>query len=173
MALSLLAQDILSLLPDDSTLIRDYPTHITAQLSPTALLTHNMLAEIYKLSPKCRCDIEFTSKLVDFYLSDDAGHHIIRECSPRDSSLVAETQGEQQAVDTANALTGFDYDYLVPSFGMHTTGNHTVLSISRLYHVSHDTLAEQVPTTCVRFEYRMEDSSVLLYFAAQKKRKLT
>lgn len=170
MELSNEARDILRLLPADAVLYEDSSSQISVRLQETDVLTSPAMAAIYDtIDGEVSSSIDFRTRMV--CITFDARPPVLSS-SPRASGLVSCTVGEQHAVDMANRMGAIDYDNLVPSWTMTTTGGDTTLVLGRLLRISHDALLRQLSPRCTRVEYRMHDQTTALYFAAEKKRKM-
>lgn len=173
MALSALAQDILQYLPTGTSVYTDHSTHVSVKLTRSAVLSSRDIGEIYNANGATGCDVNFETRMINIWFNNTTGMDPILPSSPRPPALEAATAGERHAAALANTLGTIDYDSLEPSWRLSTSGGTTALVISRLLHISHDTLQGQLSAHCTHLEYQMQDKTTRLYFAADKKRKMT
>ena len=167
------AQDILQLMPEGTTVYTDESAHISAQLTERAVLASQEIRVMYSSMGVTGCDINFDTRMINIWFDDSAPTDTILPLSPRPPNLETATVGERHAAELANTLGTIDYDSLEPSWRLSTTGGTTALIIGRLLHISHDTLQRQLSAHCTHLEYQMHDKTTRLYFAADKKRKMT
>lgn len=160
-------------MPTRTTVYTDESTHVSVHLPEGAVLSSHDIRELYSSLGATGCDVNFDTRMINIWFHDSGPPDTISPSSPRPPKLEITTVGERHAAELAKTLGTIDYDSLEPSWRLSTTGDTTALVIGRLLHVSHDTLQRQLSAHCTHLEYRMHDKTTRLYFAADKKRKMT
>ena len=167
MPLSEAALDILESLPKDTVLYDDGKEFIKVKVPVDSIITGKMLRPWHNIT------VNFRTRVLTICISTETSPQMQSKGSPRKSQLKPETESERLAAKMADSMGCVDCDCLVPDFALVTNSNDTILKIRRLLRVDDDLIRLEIPSAAKGYAYCMKNKETLVFFACDKKRKIS